>query len=84
MVYLLHFSKRLSHAQHYIGFTEDVTQRMTAHKSGNGARLTAVLNEKGITYEVVRVWKGNRKLERKLKNRKNARKLCPVCKIKNY
>lgn len=33
----------------------------------------------GINYEVVRTWSGNRKLERKLKNRKKSSILCPIC-----
>lgn len=82
-VYLLHFDSPISEhhtAQHYIGWTElPVEDRLLAHKSGGGARFTQVANERGIGYQVVRTWKGNRQLERKLKNRHNSPKLCPIC-----
>jgi hypothetical protein len=34
---------------------------------------------RGIGFQIVRTWPGSRSFERKLKNRKNARKLCPIC-----
>lgn len=86
-VYLLHFDSPISEhhtAQHYIGWTEGpIENRLEAHRSNGGARFTQVANERGIGYQVVRTWKGNRKLERKLKNRKNSPKLCPICKKGN-
>lgn len=80
-VYLLHFNRPISdRALHYLGFAKDLDSRIEAHRNGNGARLTQVARERGIGFDVVRVWKkGNRTLERKLKNRKNASKLCPIC-----
>lgn len=87
MVYLYHFDKPISpnhKCQHYLGYTKhkDTTKRMAEHKSGCGARLTQVANERGIDYTIVYTWKGDRKLERQLKNRKNSPKLCPVCNSK--
>jgi len=81
MVYLIHFKEKLHHAQHYIGYVEsDLGQRITQHKSGRGARLLAAINEQGIEWNVVRIWRGaSRSFERRLKNRKKARLLCPVC-----
>ncbi len=34
---------------------------------------------RGSSAELVRTWEGDRNLERRLKNRKNARGLCPRC-----
>jgi predicted GIY-YIG superfamily endonuclease len=83
MVYLLHFDRPISErhtTQHYLGFTEDIEERLREHRAGHGARLTQVANERGIGYIVVRVWEdGDRTFERKLKNRKNAPCLCPKC-----
>ncbi len=81
MVYLIHFNEKLHHAQHYLGFVEgDLGQRITLHKSGRGAKLLAAINEQGIEWNVVRIWRGaDRNFERKLKNRKKARCFCPVC-----
>jgi hypothetical protein len=39
-----------------------------------------VLKQSGIDWKLVRVWTGDRRLERRLKRRKNTpRQLCPVC-----
>ncbi len=79
-VYLLHFETRLHHAGHYLGYAKDVQARIAEHASGHGARLTQVIAEKGITFTVARIWpRGSRKLERQLKNQKNAPRLCPIC-----
>jgi predicted GIY-YIG superfamily endonuclease len=79
MVYLLHFSTPLAHAQHYIGSADDVEARLARHNAGHGARITQVAKEQGIELTVARTWEGGRKEERRLKNRKNAPKLCPIC-----
>ena len=79
-VYLIHFDKPYKHAQHYIGWTSDLEGRLKKHREGNGARLIQVITGKGISFTVVRTWIGERALERKLKNQKNARRLCPLCK----
>lgn len=81
-VYLLHFDEALCHAQHYIGWAKgSYMDRVNVHLDGNGARIVAAAVARGIHVEVVKVWPGHdRDFERKLKNRKNARGLCPVCK----
>lgn len=80
MVYLLHFNRPYKHARHYIGFTTNLGQRMHAHElTSQGARLLQVASAAGIKFEIARTWEGDRKLERKLKNRKKASRLCPIC-----
>lgn len=81
MVYLIHFEKKLHHAEHYLGFVErNLKARIKRHKAGNGAKLLAALNRAGISWEVVQVWKdGDRHFERQLKNRKKSSCFCPVC-----
>jgi predicted GIY-YIG superfamily endonuclease len=85
-VYLIHFSQPISpkhSCQHYLGSAADVEERLMHHQTGKGARLTQVANERGIEYQVVRVWQAEpgqgRQLERKLKNRKSGPDLCPIC-----
>ena len=81
-VYLIHFDEKYHHAAHYIGFCEEgkVEARLERHKSGGGARLLQVLNEKGIDYKIVRVWRDkDRNFERKLKNHKKSSRHCPIC-----
>lgn len=82
MVYLLHFSAPISDkhtCQHYLGFAHDLDARLAEHAAGRGARLTQVALERGITWECVRTWPGDRSAERRLKHRKSSPRLCPIC-----
>lgn len=86
MVYLLHFaqvigdeSNKRGQAQHYIGSCENVLVRLSEHRAGRGAAITQYLVAQGIEFECVRVWPGAYREERRLKNRKDAPRLCPVC-----
>lgn len=88
-VYLLHFEKPIGNeqnsramAQHYIGFTDHLDDRIAKHRIGqSGAGLVRAFFEKGIGFEVARTWDKGREFERHLKlHRKNARRLCPICK----
>jgi len=79
-VYLIHLEPSYRHAKHYVGFAEDVEPRINAHLHGRGARLTQVAHDAGCALILARVWPdGDRMLERRIKNRKNAPKLCPIC-----
>ncbi len=78
-VYLLHFGRQYQHAQHYLGFAEDLEKRLEAHRTGQGAKLTQAVVEAGITLHLVRIWDGDRQLERQLKDLKNSPRLCPLC-----
>lgn len=91
MVYLLHFSTPLSQgpdprtgreraARHYLGSTDDLETRLDDHAHGNGARLMQVCAERGITFTLARTWKGGREVERRLKDRHESPRLCPICK----
>lgn len=78
--YLIHFARPYRHAGHYLGWASDISERVTRHASGTGARLIAVIQDAGIEWEVVRIWAGtDREFERILKRGKNAPKLCPAC-----
>lgn len=81
-VYLIHFSKKLKHARHYIGYCQKggVQARFERHKSLQGSKLLRACVLAGINFRVVRVWDDvDRSFERKLKNRRNHKLLCPVC-----
>lgn len=78
-IYLLHFDSPLAHAQHYVGFAENLDARIERHRQGNGARLPAVFAEKGIGFKVARTWSGDRTEERRIKNMKMTPRLCPIC-----
>jgi predicted GIY-YIG superfamily endonuclease len=91
IVYLIHFDAPLGNlantrgqASHYIGYTGSLKRRLAEHRSGKGARIMAVLLEKGITWQLARTWSnGTRQIERQLKNRHNAPRLCPICRKKS-
>ena len=79
-VYLLHFSPPYQHARHYLGYADEVMPRVWAHRRGHGARLTQVAVDAGCGLILARVWvEGDRRLERRLKRRKDAPRLCPIC-----
>ena len=82
MVYLIHFNEPFYHARHYLGYTTNartLPKRLAYHRSGQGAKILKALNGQGIGYEIVKTWKGDRNLERKLKNRKKSSSFCPIC-----
>ena len=88
MIYLLHFSQPignltspLGQAQHYLGWTDDLDNRIREHRKGNpkASKLCAFAARKGIKFTVAEVVPGDRTLERRLKNHKRAKDFCPVC-----
>jgi predicted GIY-YIG superfamily endonuclease len=82
-IYLLHFDEPLAHAKHYMGWTQaDPPRRLASHESGGGSRLMSAVMGVGGGFELVRVWAGDRHLERRLKNRKEGPRLCPLCVVK--
>ena len=81
-VYLLHFSRPVGHAQHYIGQTDrDVEERVAEHRAGRGSRLCAAAVAAGAELVLARVWRdAPRCFEQKVKNWGSAKRHCPVCK----
>lgn len=81
-VYILHLSKPLKHAKHYIGFSEQVKRRVVHHRSGRGSKFTAACVRAGIDLVMARVFRGaDRSFERNIKNQSRSRisAICPVC-----
>jgi hypothetical protein len=77
-------------ARHYLGycdpgdcerdFSSPLSRRLAQHQAGTGAAITAACVERGIRFQVVRVWApADRAWERRLKNGKRGPLLCPVC-----
>ncbi|MFL5658630.1 MAG: endonuclease [Ktedonobacteraceae bacterium] len=80
-VYLIHFDKPYKHAEHYLGYSSNLKQRLHLHKSGTGARLMTVIAENRISWQLARVWPdGDRALEHQLKLCHSGKKFCPICK----
>jgi putative endonuclease len=85
-VYLIHFARPLGdlenprgQAQHYLGWSSDPEARVREHGNGNGAAIMRAVRDCGIRFQIVRTWSGSRELERRIKNRKEAPALCPLC-----
>ena len=83
-VYLVHLDGGLPMdarrtAQHYIGWARNVSARLAHHRAGSGANFLRVAGERGIAFDVVRTWPGDRTLERRIKRRHEAPRLCPTC-----
>lgn len=80
-VYLLHFSSNVHHARHYIGWSSNIAARLQKHQTGKAqTALTVTACARGVQMSVVRVWEGEDKnFERRLKNRKKAWQMCPIC-----
>lgn len=85
-IYLIHFDRPIGNlsnpkgqAQHYIGWSSELPSRIKEHAKGHGAAIMAFVVQQGIPWWVMRTWRGTRYLERKLKNKRKARQLCPFC-----
>lgn len=79
-VYILHFDRPYQHARHYVGYADDVEDRIWHHRNGTGARLMQVIRDAGIGFQIARIWEGaDRTFERRLKNCKHTDRYCPMC-----
>ncbi|MBV9204551.1 MAG: hypothetical protein JO037_03900 [Actinobacteria bacterium] len=79
VIYMLCFHRPYKHARHYVGWTEDLLDRLDRHAKGNGARLVEVITQAGPGFTLVRVCEGTRATERAIKNAGGAVRYCPAC-----
>ena len=61
VIYMLHFDQPYRHARHYVGWTDDLLDRLDTHARGHGARLVAVIWHAGIGFTLVRICEGTRR-----------------------
>lgn len=79
-IYVLHFEPAYEHAKHYIGYTTKGGEaRADEHVGGRGSPLVRAATARGCTVTLAAEFPGTPTDERKLKNRKNARSICPRC-----
>ena len=78
-IYLLHFDRPYRHADHYVGWTDDLPTRLARHRAGHGARLITIITAAGIGFTLARTTTGDRSTERAIKNAGGARRYCLVC-----
>ena len=80
-LYIAHLSPKVSHAEHYIGWTEGpVEKRWNTHLAKQGSPLIRAAVERGSTITFHALGRGTRYDERRMHNRKNGRAFCPTCK----
>jgi len=81
IVYLICFQNHFKHARHYLGFAKnDVEKRLEKHRKGQGSKLLRAVASAGIEFDVIRTWSNvDRHFERRLKNMKNTKAMCPLC-----
>jgi predicted GIY-YIG superfamily endonuclease len=81
LVYILKFEQPIGsqrhQAQFYIGYCEPgrLDQRLQEHAAGIGAAITRAICQRGIGFEMVASFPGDRTLERRLKRQKNTRRI---------
>lgn len=81
-IYMLHFDKPHKHARHYVGWTLNLSARLSAHRNGRGARLCEVFAADGIGFTLARTVPGDRNLERAIKHAGGSVRYCPMCKTR--
>ena len=79
VIYMLHFDRPYRHARHYVGWTEDLIDRLERHAAGRGARLVEVIWHAGIGFTAIRICEGTRRTERAIKHAGGATRYCPLC-----
>lgn len=85
-VYMLHFSEPVGgdstrgKAQHYVGWTNrDPQDRLDYHIKGFGSPLVEEAVKQGVHIDMVWAIPGTKNDERAIKDSKNARAFCPIC-----
>lgn len=85
-VYLLCFAPGIPRgaqpgpACHYLGSTgQTAEQRLTEHLTGRGSPLVKAAHDRGLVPRIVATWPGDRRTERKMKQRRHLRHFCPHC-----
>ncbi len=81
-VYLIHFDKKLEHAQHYVGFSTNLAERLDIHHKGNAdsCKLLLAVKDSNIKWRLAHVWVGeDHNFERDLKRSAQVARLCPFC-----
>lgn len=85
-LYLIHFTEKRHHAQHYLGSSIALLDRLRDHANGQGARLTRALWEDAEDWHVAALFiprnplhDSIRDLEKEAKKRHNGKAYCPIC-----
>lgn len=78
-VYLLHFDSPVGHAEHYMGYADDICLRVASHARGtSGARLPSTAFKRGIGFVIARVWEGATEADEARMKARRLRKASPA------
>lgn len=85
-VYILHFTDKLSHAQHYIGYSQAPLTRIAKHRQGySTTKIIQACHDNGIgLVEANIIAVPHRIFERRLKAYKGAKYFCKYCNPDGY
>jgi hypothetical protein len=80
-VYVIHIEPPFHHARHYVGFSKDILARLALHQLGQSqVALIRAAVLAGHRLILAHVWPdADRNFERRIKNRKNTPRYCPIC-----
>ena len=82
VLYLLHFERKIAHAQHYLGCCREdrLETRLTEHARGHGAKLVAHAVRTENPIYLARVFPElGFESEKAVKRNSHFKNLCPVC-----
>lgn len=82
ITYLIHFSKPVKHARHYLGSTrvECFKRRMQEHCRGDGSRLLKRALAADQVLYIARIWQEtDRSRETTIKRSGHLPRYCPIC-----
>lgn len=82
VLYLLHFSRPVGRARHYLGSTtgDRLTERLREHQRGVGSSLTRRAIELGVTmYLAATIPVASREQEKQFKRRGHLNRVCLIC-----
>jgi hypothetical protein len=78
-IYLLHFDRPYKgKMRHYLGFTNNLDNRLENHRRGTACVTTKRAFDRGIGFVLARTWLGPIRLERSIK-RHGVVRSCPIC-----
>jgi len=80
-IYLLHFSRPLGHARHYLGWASNLKRRLWVQRRGgpHAAKILQATHAAGIRLTLVATWTGTRDDERRMKRNNDRARACPKC-----
>lgn len=85
-IYIMHFTEKLHHAQHYIGFSRAPLTRIAKHRQNcSGTKIIEACHERGIGLvegNIIPV--PHYSFERRLKRYKKAQVFCKYCNPEGY